>query len=235
MIKRILLWPDTHVPYEDKQAVRLALKVQDTFEPDITVVLGDFIDAYPISDFPKRHRANVEDEIDAGKRLLEKIKPQVFLEGNHEFRLPTYVAKKCPELAGLIPSMQTLLGLEKAAWYPYRSVYKVGRLHLSHDFGAAGAMAHVKAMNDVWGNTAHGHTHHFGIQYKGNLRGTAHFGASIGCLADKSKVDYMNRAKCAHWVHGVGLGYLLENGNIHLTLVPFVEGVAMVNGKIIRT
>lgn len=239
-MKKYILWPDTHVPYEDKKAVNLALRVADAFEPDGIVLKGDFQDAYPISDFPKKKRARIEDEIYAGRKLLDRIeaigaKTHDFEEGNHEARLPTYIAKNCPELSGIIPSLATLLGLHpKWTWHPYRSVMRLGKLHLSHDFGASGPTAHIKAMNDVWGNAAHGHTHHFGIQYKGSLSGKSHFGAALGCLADKNQVEYMNRAKCAHWVQGLGLGYLLPNGNFHLTLCPFVNGVAIVEGKVVR-
>lgn len=245
-VKKVILWPDTHVPYEDKKAVALALRVGKAFFKDvpkkdrIVVIGGDFLDAYPISRFPKTRRAFFEEELSCARTLLDKIEGlgatrYHYVEGNHEARLTAYLAAQCSELFGLFPKLPQLLSLDSRwSWHPYHSLLKLGKAHISHDFGNSGPTAHVQAARKVGGNAIHFHTHWAGIHYQGTLKGSSHFGAALGCLADRSKVDYMNAAGVAHWSHAVGLGYLYDDGDFHLTVCPMVRGRATVEGREVR-
>jgi predicted phosphodiesterase len=238
-VKKYLLIPDTHAPYHDVKAWALAMKVGRAFKPDGIVVMGDFIDAYPISQFPKTRRDSFEAELASARTLLDDLeklgaKEYHYLEGNHEYRLTAHLAKNCPELFGLFPKLPQLLGLKAWVWHEYHDLLKLGKAYFTHDTGGAGPTAHHRSAVDVGGNVAIGHTHHAGIQYKGTLKGTAHFGAALGCLADRTKADYMTRVKTAHWVQGVGLGYAYKDGDFHLNYVPFVRGRATVEGKEVK-
>lgn len=75
---KILIVPDTHVPYEDTQAWALMLKAAKTLNggqgPDAIVLLGDFFDCYELSTHEKSplRRASLAEELQAaGKRLAE--------------------------------------------------------------------------------------------------------------------------------------------------------------------
>jgi predicted phosphodiesterase len=238
-VKKYLIVPDAHFPFVDRASWRLLLKVGRAFKPDGIIVLGDFIDCYSISDFPKTRRMSIVDELASAREGIEDLeklgaKKHHFIAGNHENRLPKHIAKHAPEIAGLVPSMRTLLGLERWTWTEYHDLLKVGRAWFTHDVGRCGPLAHIAAANDVGSNTAIGHTHHFGIEYRGNLKGSARFGSALGCLADRSQVDYAHKARVASWVHGCGLGYLMGDGDFHLALCPFVRSRAIVEGKEIR-
>ena len=244
MVQKVLAVPDLHAPYHSEAAFRLAIKVGRKFfqhtppKDRIIVVMGDFIDGYPISQFPKTRRASFEEEIAVARECLDELeslgaKRLEYLEGNHEARLTKYLANKCPELFGMFPKIPTLLKLDRWRWHPYHTLLKLGKAYFSHDFGGSGGLSHIKAMMDVDGNSVQGHTHHTGIHYRGNLKGSAHFGASLGWLGDPEQIDYANRAKVAHWTHNVGLGYLYPNGHFHLSLCPFVSNSATVEGKLV--
>jgi predicted phosphodiesterase len=232
----VLLIPDTHAPFHDAKAWRLAMQVGRYVKPDHVIVLGDFVDCYAISKFTKERRGTLAEEIAVARGLLDDLESLAanrysYICGNHEFRYPKYIADRAPELAGIVPAMREMLGLGKHwSWTDYHDLLRIGHAHFTHDVGGAGATAHMKAALDVGGNVAIGHTHHMGIHYRGTLKGSAFFGAALGCLADRTKVDYMHRARTAHWVHGVGVGYLRSNGDFHLQAVPFVNGCAVVNG-----
>jgi len=235
-MKRYLVIPDCHFPFVDKKSWALLLKVGRVFKPYGIIVLGDFIDCYSISRFSKTKRMTLEEEILSardGIADLESLgaKKHHFIAGNHEHRLPQYIAGAAPELAGLFPKMPALLGLDRWTWTDYHDLLKIGRAYFTHDVGKCGPMAHVAASNDVGGNTVMGHTHHFGVEYRGNLKGSARFGSSLGCLADRAQADYASKARVAHWMHGCGLGYLYSDGDFHLNLCPFIRGRATVEGR----
>jgi hypothetical protein len=243
-VKKLFLLPDLHSPYHDEEAFKLALKVGRVFfgtrprKDRIVVVMGDFIDCYTISKFPKQHRSTFQEELDSARSCLDDLEglgaeEMHYLEGNHEARLPKYVAEQAPELFDLMPKMPALLGLDKWHWHPYHDLLKMGKAYLTHDVDGAGPLAHIKASMDVGGNVVIGHTHHAGIHYRGMLKGSAHFGASLGWLGDPMKIDYKNRAKVAHWTQGVGLAYLYPDGAFHLTYCPFIRGAATVEGKLV--
>lgn len=160
-----------------------------------------------------------------------------FVEGNHEYRLPRYLQEKAPELADLDElTIPNLLQLDGGGWnyVPYREFHKVGKLHVTHETGKAGATAHVSAMNDFQDNVVIGHTHRMGVSYAGNAKGHPHVGAMFGWLGDKSKVDYMHKIKANRdWMLGFGVGYLEPNGIIHLQAVPIINYKVVVEGKLV--
>lgn len=74
-LSRILIIPDTHVPYHDERAWQLLLQVARAFGFDYVIILGDFIDCYSVSSHsksPSRVRL-VRLEADAGKKKLSEI------------------------------------------------------------------------------------------------------------------------------------------------------------------
>ena len=237
-MKKYLIVPDAHFPFVDRKSWALLLKVGRAFKPYGIIVLGDFIDCYSVSDFPKSRRMSLDEEILSARDGIADLESlgatkHHFIAGNHENRLPKHLAKHAPELAGLVPSLRSLLGVTapKWTWTDYHDLLKIGRAYFTHDVGKCGPLAHVSAANDVGGNTIMGHTHHFGVEYRGNLKGSARFGSALGCLADRAQVDYASKARVAAWVHGCGLGYLYPDGDFHLTPTPFIRNRATVEGR----
>lgn len=239
---RILFIPDAHIPYEDKEAFGLMLKIAKGWDPTHVVILGDWIDCYSISSHDKdpSRKEDFEYEINsARKRLYEltKIVPNAqryFMAGNHEHRLPRYISKVAPELHGML-TIDGLLGLKQLGWKytPYKHSTTIGKASITHDVGQAGPHAHTKAA-DVYGkNIIIGHTHRAGISYQGTVAGNKHAGMMCGWLGDLGAIDYMHADKARKdWIHGVGIGHLLDNGHVFLQFCPFIDGRTVVDGEL---
>jgi len=239
-LEKILLIPDCHIPYEDKKAFELMLKVAKDFKPDHVIILGDFVDMYSVSSHSKdpNRALNLKEEIKLAKIRLAQInalkaKHKVFVAGNHEDRLERYLMDKAPELFNLV-NIPALLDLDKFGfdYVPYKHEYKLGKLHVTHDCGNAGRFAHYKALDTFQKNVIIGHTHRMGYTVDGNAEGERHLGAMLGWLGDWSQVDYMHRVKVARdWCLGFGVGYLDPKSKcVYITPVPIVENTVCVNG-----
>jgi hypothetical protein len=238
-----LFIPDTHVPYEDKRAFRLMLKVAADWRPDALYVGGDFSDCYTVSAHskdPARGRL-LRQEVGAVNRRLDQLdaleaREKHFIEGNHEDRLSRYLADKAPELFGLV-SIPELFKLEQRGWTftPYKQSRRAGKISITHDCGDAGAYAHYKALDTFQGNVVINHTHRLGITYVGNARGKSHVGAMFGWLGDVRRVDYMHRVKALRaWHLGFGVGYQEPGGVIHLQAIPIINYRCVVGGVLYK-
>ncbi len=90
-----VVYGDTHVPFEDKEAIRVLHGVIKDARPDIIVNVGDLVDAWQISRFDKdpARLDSLQDNIDTARTHLHQIAQlapkarRVWLEGNHESRL----------------------------------------------------------------------------------------------------------------------------------------------------
>jgi predicted phosphodiesterase len=247
-IEKILIWPDTHYPYEDKKAVELVLQVGRSLKPDHVIILGDFADFYAVSSHSKNpeRATQLDKEVEAVKEALDKVKAlgaknNVFVSGNHENRLERYLQDKAPELFKLL-TIPGILELKKKGftYVPYRESYTLGKMHFTHDTGTAGRHAHYKSMDSFQSNIVIGHTHRVGYTVEGSALGEKHVAAMFGWLGDKEAVDYMHKVKIAReWSLGFGVGYLdPKNGHVHLSPIPIVEDkkayTCVVEGKIYR-
>jgi hypothetical protein len=91
---------------------------------DVLVSNGDFLDAYDISFWktdPTRMR--FPDEVDAAKKVLREITgafpgiTKIYLEGNHELRLKSFLMDKAEKLYGLKAlTIESLLELKQMGW-----------------------------------------------------------------------------------------------------------------------
>ena len=74
-MKRALLIPDTHVPFENKRKYDLMLKVAQEFDPHEIVIMGDFLDAYSVSSHAREPSLPrlLEEEINACNDRLWEI------------------------------------------------------------------------------------------------------------------------------------------------------------------
>lgn len=242
----LLVLPDTHGPYHDRRCWSAVLKVAELLKPAHTVHVGDLADCADIS-FHERslsRAVSFEEEIKEVRGLVttlsNRIGPnRIFCEGNHERRLPRYLAQRCPEVAPFVPGMWELLGLKKNGWkwFPYGTPAKVGKMHFVHDAGHAGVTAVRLTKAKFQKNVCFGHTHRASVEYDGNVLGERHVGMSLGWLGDMDSVvvDYVPQVLRYHaWVHGFGLGYLNAKGHVHMNFIPIVDGECYVEGRRIR-
>lgn len=233
---------DVHAPFHDKRAVETVLKVARDLRPGILIINGDFADFLSVSG----HRKDPNEERDLKRELggcnavLDAIDAavgkciKVFVGGNHEDRLPRYLADNAPALANML-QIGELLQLEKRgyAYTPYKDWTKIGKLHVTHESGRSGKHAHLATLAYFQGNVIQGHTHRIAVAYSGNARGDKHVCAMFGHLADEKKIGYAYKAQMrADWQHGFGVGYFEPNGNVHLQAIPIVNYRCVVNGTL---
>jgi predicted phosphodiesterase len=242
-LEKILLIPDCHVPYHDKDAFNLMLKAGKILKPDHVVILGDFADFYGVSSHSKdpNRALKLKEEIEDVKTALDQVialgaKNNVFVAGNHEDRLERYLRDRAPELFNFISIPKILELKEKGFTYtPYKQAYKIGKLNITHDTGVAGKYAHYKALETFQHNIIIGHTHRIGYAVEGDAQGQRHLCAQLGWLGDVNEIDYMHQTKARkEWSLGFGTGHMdTKTGVVYVTPIPIINGTVLLEGKII--
>ena len=240
--KRILFIPDTHVPFHNKTAFNLVMRMAKKVKFDRVVILGDFADFYEVSFHAKTliRRPGFVSEVKSVNGCLDQIdklgiKEKDYVAGNHEYRLDRYLAQKAPEIADLPGhSVPDLFRLKERGWgfTPYQKALRVGKLWITHDEGTSGPLACIRARSTFEGNVVIGHCHAMTVAYQGNARGETHVGASFGWLGNAASVDYMHQVKARKWVTGVGVGLMEPNGVVHLQPVPIIKNKMVVFGQL---
>lgn len=244
-LERLLIVPDTHVPYHDRRAVDLVLAAGEKFKPDRVIHMGDLGDFYEISDYVKDPtRAFAFDEEVEQCRLVRSAfdalgaKRKDFIEGNHENRLPRYLKKQAPELFGAV-TVDGLLKLTENDWSitPYEDSLKVGSVYFTHaGSGTSGRYSTARAVDEFQESVVIGHHHSQAWLVEGDALGNHHVGAQFGWLGDERFVDYTKRVKVRRkWSLGFGLGYHNKRtGTIYLVPCPIVKYRCLVEGEELR-
>lgn len=252
IIGRFVVFPDNHVPYHSRRSVNIAIRAAKHHlgqaghgEATAIVIGGDFIDCQPVSRHfkdPSRSR-HVQDEIDVANEVLDMYDEigadaKYFQEGNHELRLPKYVAEKAPALVGLkgttVPEMLHLK--ERGwSWIPYNSDVWLGQLMVTHDVGRCGKYAVHQSMDDIQENVVINHVHRMGMTVSPTAFGKLRVAGTFGCLLDFDQVDWQQRRKVRRtMVHGIGLGYIDSRHTPWIVPVPIVdERYCIVDGRVI--
>ena len=103
----ILVLSDIHIPYQDNEALKLALNYGIENKVNAVYLNGDTVDMYQASRFIKDRRLrDLAGELDKTKEFLKSLQdkfncPIYFKIGNHEARWEHYLMLKAPELLGI--------------------------------------------------------------------------------------------------------------------------------------
>jgi metallophosphoesterase superfamily enzyme len=138
-LKVAVVLPDIHVPYQDTAALAVAMDIIRYVKPDQIVQVGDIVDFYPVSKYPKDpvrgHGEELQRELDETKKLIQslaELAPVTICQGNHEERLSKYLMDKAPGLLGLKTlNVPTQLGIDgtRVRWADY---VHLGNLFVFH-------------------------------------------------------------------------------------------------------
>ena len=237
-MKKVLVIPDTHAPYHDERAWRLMMQVPRVLGVDTIVVLGDFFDVYCVSDHRKdaRREDNLKKELATGFRMLRELEglgatELVFIEGNHEWRLPRYLDSIAPQLRDWVLDKWDA-EFTKWKYVNYQDGTKVGAINYTHDLGKSGAGAVMDALVSYGDNAVIGHVHGMEYRVRGDANGIPHVGASFGWLGNREMIDYKHQMKARRdWILGFGWGHLHPNGTTYLAPIPMVDYTCVVDGK----
>lgn len=119
---RVCIIGDVHLPFHDPAAVELALRIIRYVQPHFLILNGDIVDFHGISRFPVTpiRRLQFPAELRFARRWLRWLREQlpdvvmIYLAGNHEERLRSYLWRKAQELSEIDAlRLPELLGLRE--------------------------------------------------------------------------------------------------------------------------
>lgn len=244
MIKRALIIPDCHIPYEDKRAYQLMLDVAKDLHPDEVVILGDYADFYGINAHGKSPEITetLEEEIYAVIERLKELKKlfpkakRVFIEGNHCYRLARYIQAKCPELYGFVTIDKILeLDLLGFNFVPYgpNQKYRVldSSLFARHEPISGGVHVAHGTVTKASHSVIFGHTHRIQESQVVSINGECYRGISSGWLGDATHPVF-NYVKNHHqWAHAFSV--VTTTGNTWFNqLIHIIDYKCLFDGHI---
>lgn len=231
-MKNAVILGDIHAPFHNRRALELVSGIVEDIRPDYVISVGDFLDCYAVSKYPKSRdrRLDIGWEITSGLEVAKQLRacsPKSHFRitlGNHEARTIKYIDEH-PELEGL-SVLNLRQGFIDAGWFvtDYGSSFSLGKILISHDFGRAGLSAVRQAVIDVGYNCVFGHTHRAGLVYQPTLHGDTHVAMNVGWLGDTSYLDYGHRDRAKRdSVLGIGFIQLDDDGCFVANFHPFIS------------
>jgi len=247
------IWPDTHVPYHDPQAVNVALQILEELDVDDFVNLGDLLDCESISDFAKNYRPEeritLQTEIDLASELCgihHALTPRAegrrwLLEGNHEDRLFRQVKKIAADRVGgeiltldkVLPVFDWahLLGTREIGWgdtvaYGKRVVLR-DRLICVHGNSVGQNPERAEYQRYEMAGVS-GHTHRIGVHHKRSLHGGNQSWHGVGFLG-RIRDEY---TVFPNWQQGCAVVTWGPDGSPHIEQIEIHEGKAWFRGRL---
>jgi UDP-2,3-diacylglucosamine pyrophosphatase LpxH len=246
MVKRALIIPDCHIPYEDKRAYDLMLTVAKDVDPDEIVILGDYADFYAVNSHGKDaavENGTLEEEVTrVVERLIEikKLFPKakrVFIEGNHEYRLARYINSKCPDLYGVFDTKSVLeLGILGYEFVPYgpNQKYRVlgSKLIARHEPLAGGKHVAQNTVEKAMHSVIFGHTHRIQEAQVVTIDGENYRGISSGWLGDTQHRIFEYVKGHHQWAHAFSVVNVLDDGTWFNQLIHIINYKCYYDGHI---
>jgi len=252
-MKHAVLFGDTHIPYEDPQAIEVVTQLIQLVEPDLVCHVGDLVDAWQLNRFPKdpTRSETLQYDICNGVAVLETVVPasvptMIYLLGNHEARQETAIWSMKDTSRAVMgldvvekyitwPKILEEAGLSGWKVVPYDQqpieceIPKFLLMHGDLISSKAGAAAHRE--HEKYGRSgASGHTHRLGSIYRADWNGN-HNWVETGCLCLLNPVG--NWAQHPNWQHGaVVVSY--EDDWFSTELIYIQDGRAQWRGHTIQ-
>lgn len=193
-------------------AEEAVLKFRKSYKPHFVAHLGDAVDTAAFRSGAKGtndESVAVAPDVDSGLDFIRKLRPDVYLQGNHEDRLwklanhhNAIVAGLAQEVIGEIRSLCKSLNC-KIVPYEYDQGFRLGNYLLMHGwyYNEMAARDHAEA----FGNVIFCHTHRIAMS-KGR-RADSPTGVNAGCLIDISTATYAKaRRATLAWSNGFAFG-----------------------------
>jgi len=235
---RYMFVGDFHVPYHDAAALRAVLDVaKRKIAPDVVVIIGDFLDFYPLSNYDKdpSRAFSLDDELITARTVLDHIRsalpdPEIYyIIGNHEMRLLKFLRTRAPELHGLKElDLSNLLRLSDYRVRLVRDDYDMPSDHyaIAHNFLAvhghivrkyAGATA-AAMIQEYFTNGVSGHTHRLAFVTHRDKSGRTYGWVENGCLCNLNP-EYV---KNPNWQQGFSFAdFVKKRYSMHI--VPVID------------
>jgi hypothetical protein len=233
---RGLIMNDIHLPYQDNNALEVAINYGIKFKPNFVYLNGDTIDMYQGSRFIKDRRLrDLAGELEITRGFLKELQrvfdcPIYFKMGNHEERWENYLRLNAPELLGIDDfNLCNILrfgefGVTEVKGKQMARIGKFNLLH-GHEFGHS-VFSPVNAARGLYmrakASSAVGHHHQTSEHTEKDLNGNIVTTWSIGSLCGLSP-EYMPYNK---WNHGFATIETDMNGDYDF------RNLRIINGKV---
>ena len=232
---KFLMLYDIHIPYQDNEALTVAINEGIRQGCDAVILGGDALDCHMISDFVKDPRKRkFKDELYAMRQFVDTLRGQFpnahiyYKEGNHEERYWRYMRIKAPELFDIDAfDFASLCHLDKhnITWIDGKSKLNIGKLSIfhGHEFGKQ-FLPSVNVARGLFMKTKVsamcGHHHQTAEHNERDANGKFITCWGVGCLSELSP-DYNPYSK---YNHGFAIVEKGTNGNYSVKNLRIHEG-----------
>lgn len=233
---RVLIISDLHFPYQNNEAIEVAINYGVEKDVNCILINGDLFDFATISRHEKDWKFRpVVDEVNAVKQFFDYLKDRlpnariVFKEGNHDERFEKWAFQKVPEFQKLdVLKLSSILKLTERGieHVTDKRPVKLGKLTVlhGHELNGSGGVNPARAtFLKTIDNVLIGHCHRSSQHTEPTLGGDVIVTTSIGCLCGL----YPMFARVNKWNHGFGYVDLdVKTGNYKL------ENLKIIGGKV---
>lgn len=239
---RAFVVSDIHTPYQDDDALEIALGYARRQKIDIVLLNGDILDCYKLSYFrTDPNRMPFQEEVKRGRAFLRRIARMfpnavlIYQVGNHERRNQSYLDSNAPHYAGMKGTrLVDLLDLS-SRWRLVDAnldlcrglqVYSLGRLKAIHGDETkvmSSAVSPAKTLLDrTRVSVIAGHVHRADFSLYRPMGGELVAAWTTGCLCKLSE-SYM---PINNWCHGFAVVEVDDDGDFD------VQNKIIVRGKV---
>ena len=251
-MKRAIVTPDKHFPFEDKPAIKVLCKAIELVNPDIYIDLGDTGEWELVShwQWKKKKRPPLEyqlpfvvkeiEAVNKGMDVIDKsldkagTKERHVIEGNHE----DWLNRFCEENPYLSKQMLVPNALKlKERGYKYHRIgkmLKIGKLNFYHGHHFAGVHHTRNHLIRLGGNVMYGHHHDIQQSSVTHIDGvkSAWF---LGCVKYMSaEANELLGNRQHNWQHAFAIVDFYPNKNFNVTVHQIVNGLRTVDGKVLK-
>jgi len=249
-VKRAIVTPDKHFPYEDKPAINALIKSISLVKPSIYVDLGDVGEWESVSQWKWKRKKrppleymipDIKKDIDAvndGMDLIDyalddiKCDERHFIEGNHDNWLNRFV-EGYPYLAQY--RVRTALKLDERGYtyHPFGKFLKIGKMHFYHGHQYGGMYHTANHLRKLGCNIMYGHWHDLQHMTATHMDGPK-AAWSIGCLKDMSTESnaWLDNRR-VNWAHAFAIIDFYGEGNFTVDVVQIIDGKCSIWGNMI--
>jgi len=249
-VRRAIITPDKHFPYEDKPAINALVKAISLVKPSIYVDLGDVGEWESVSawKYKRKQRPPLEHmipeveaeikKVNAGMDIIDEALDDVgcderhFCEGNHDNWLNRFV-ERYPYLPQY--RVKTALSLTDRGYtyHPFGKFLKIGKIHFYHGHQYGGMYHTANHLRKLGCNVMYGHWHDIQQMTATHMDGPK-AAWSIGCLKDMSTESnaWLDNRRI-NWAHAFAIIDFYGEGDFTVDIVQIIDGKCSIWGNMI--
>ena len=249
-VRRAIVTPDKHFPYEDKPAINALVKSIELVRPSIYVDLGDTGEWESVSQWKWKRKKRpplefmipeieaeikaVNDGMDIIDDALDKVdcNERHFCEGNHDNWLNRFV-EGYPYLSQYKLKVAIKLNERGYTYHPFGKFLKIGKLHFYHGHQYGGQYHTANHLRKLGCNIMYGHWHDLQHMTATHMDGPK-AAWSIGCLKDMSTdANAWLDNRRVNWAHAFAIIDFYGEGEFTVDVVQIIDGKCSIWGNMI--